>query len=124
MTNDPTLAAFSRLREFATGDKGSALDRLTAGNTAAWLAHATSYGITGDTHLLRSIADPAKSPIERARTLTRSIVQAMIDAGLPLSTPFQSVDLLYSAIEDQGQGGLSLSPPDPFEADIERGPQP
>ncbi|WP_205793045.1 hypothetical protein [Pontivivens nitratireducens] len=124
MTNDPTLAAFSRLREFATGDKGSALDRLTVGNTAAWLAHATTYGITGDTYLLRCIADPAKSPVERARTLTRSIVQEMSSAGLPLSAPFQSVDLLYSAIENQGEGEISLSASDPFEADIERGPKP
>lgn len=124
MTNDPTLAAFARLREFASDHKSSALDRLTAGNAAAWLAHATTYGITGETSLLQSIADPAKNPVERATTLTRSIVQAMSSAGLPLSTPFQAVDRLYSDIEDDEISGPNLFPADPFEAEIERGPRP
>lgn len=124
MTNDPTLAAFTRLRKFACGNKGSALDRLTTGNAAAWLAHATTYGIMGETSLLQSIADPEKNPVERAKTLTRSIAEAMSSAGLPLSTPFQAVDRLYSDIEDDGISGPNLTPSDPFEADIERGPRP
>ena len=52
MTKNPTLAAFLRLRDFAKNESNSTIDRLTAANAAAWLAHGTSYGVTGETALL------------------------------------------------------------------------
>jgi hypothetical protein len=124
MTHNPTLAAFLRLRAFAASEAVSPLDRLTTENAAAWLAHATNYGITGEPRLLHEIADPRKNPVERATTLARAMVEELTAARLPLSTPFQAVDLLYSAIEDEGIGAIELTPPDPFQSEIQQGPQP
>jgi hypothetical protein len=70
MSHDPTLAAFLRLRAFSGDEAMSPLDRLSTEAAAAWLAHATSYGITADTKLLRDIADPGRHPVARAKTLT------------------------------------------------------
>ncbi|WP_411974702.1 hypothetical protein [Sulfitobacter faviae] len=124
MAYNPTLAAFLRLRRFSASDIASPLDRLTTANAAAWLAHAASYGITGEAYLLNEIADPKKNPVERAKTLARTMVDELTASGLPLSPPFQSVDLLYSAIEDQGGDAVELRPSDPFQSGIEQGPRP
>jgi len=124
MTHNPNLAAFLRLRAFAASEEVSPLDRIITGNAAAWLAHATCYGITGEPRLLREIADPGKNPVGRATTLARAMVEGLTAARLPLSPPFQAVDLLYSAIEDDGIGGVELTPTDPLQGEIERGPQP
>ena len=124
MTYNPTLAAFLRLRSFAASDVASPLDRLATANAAAWLAHAASYGITGETYLLNEIADPKKNPVERAKTLARTMVDELTESGLPPSPPFHAVDLLYSAIEDQGGGAVELGPADPFQSGIEQGPRP
>ncbi|WP_299937627.1 hypothetical protein [uncultured Pelagimonas sp.] len=120
MTYNPTLAAFIRLRAFAVSENASPLDRLTTGSAAAWLAHATCYGITAE----NEIADPKKSPVERATTLTRAMVENLTAARLPLSPPFQAVDLLYSVIEDEGMGAIELKHPDLFQDKIQRGHQP
>lgn len=124
MTHDPTSSAFSRLRAFAADAEHSPLDRLTTATAAAWLAHATSYGVTADAPLLREIADPQRHPVARARTLTRELFEALTAAGLPLSAPFQAVDVLYSAIEDDGNASHYTMPMDPFETASSRGPVP
>ena len=124
MTHNPTLSAFLRLRAFAADDKASPLDRMATGNAAAWLAHAGCYGITADTSLLREIADPKKNPVERATTLARGLVGAMAAAGLPLAAPFQAVDLLYSAGEEDGISSIKFEPANPFGNEMERGPHP
>lgn len=122
MTQDPTPSAFSRLRAFALDAGHSPLDRLTTETAAAWLAHATSYGVTADAALLREIADRRRHPVSRAKTLTRELVDALNAAGLPLSAPFQAVDVLYSAIDDAGYIGDDVKPLDPFETAVSRGP--
>lgn len=124
MAHNPSLAAFLRLRNFAASEVASPLDRLTAANAAAWLAHATTYGITGEAYLLNEIADPKRNPVERATTLARTMLEELTAAGLPLSPPFQAVDLLFNAIEDEGGDATELSPLDPFQSGLERGPQP
>ena len=124
MKHDPTLAAFQRLLAFASKEGATLLDRLTTGNAAAWLAHATSYGITADILLLQEIADPEKNPVVRATTLTRGLISDITAAGFPLSTPFHTVDILYSALEDDEISMLKLEPEDPFENEVERGPRP
>lgn len=124
MSHDPTLSAFLRLRAFSDDEAMSPLDRLSTETAAAWLAHATSYGITADTKLLRDIADPGRHPVARAKTLTLTIVEAMSAAGLPLSAPFQSVDVLYNAIEDDGHGGVAWQPTNPLERAMTQGPRP
>jgi|GEM_PF-4642072 len=124
MTHDPTPSAFSRLRAFAADAGQPPLDRLTAATAAAWVAHATSYGVTADAALLREIADPRRHPVARSKTLTRDLVEALTAAGLPLSAPFQAVDVLYSAIDDDGYIAADVRPPDPFEIAVSRGPAP
>ena len=99
------------------------LDRLTTETAAAWLAHATSYGVTADAALLREIADPRRHPVSRAKTLTRELVEALTAAGLPLSSPFQAVDVLYSSFEDDGLMSY-VTPVDPFATAASRGPAP
>ena len=115
MTKNSTLAAFLRLRQFSENESNSILDRLTTANTAAWLAHGSSYGVIGETALLQEIADLTKHPVARVITLTRSLVDALIANRLPLSPPFQSVDALYGAITDDGVAAFELRPVDPFE---------
>jgi hypothetical protein len=124
MSHDPTLSAFLRLRAFSDDEAMSPLDRLSTGTAAAWLAHATSYGITADSALLRDIADPERHPVARAKTLTLAIVESMSAAGLPMSAPFQSVDVLYSAIEDDGYVGTARQPANPLERAMTQGPRP
>ena len=124
MSHDPTLAAFLRLRAFSGDEAMSPLDRLSTETAAAWLAHATSYGITANTELLRDIADPERHPVARSKTLTLAIVDAMSAAGLPLASPFQSVDVLYSAIEDDGYSGDAWQPATPLERAMTQGPRP
>lgn len=124
MTYNPTLAAFLCLRNFASRSTISPLDRLTIETAAAWLAHATCYGITGEDRLLREIADPERNPIERATTLTRALVKELSAAQLPLSAPFQAVDLLYSGFDDEGIGTSETMPLGALESEIQRGPQP
>lgn len=124
MTHDPTPSAFSRLRAFAADTGQPPLDRLTAATAAAWLAHATSYGVTADAALLREIAELRRHPVARSKTLTRDLVEAMTAAGLPLSAPFQAVDVLYSTIEDDGSAGNDTMLIDPFERACSRGPVP
>lgn len=124
MTHNPTLSAFLRLRAFASNEGATPLDRLTTGNAAAWLAHATSYGITGDTTLLQEISDLEKNPVARATTLTCGLVNAINAAGLPLSTPFHAVELLYGAVEGDGIGVVELEPVNPFEEEMAKGPHP
>ena len=124
MAHDPTPSAFSRLRAFAMDVGHSPLDRLTAETAAAWLAHATSYGVTADAALLHEIADPRRHPVSRAKTLTRELVDALNAAGLPLSAPFQSVDVLYSSLEDDGSSAINVTPADPFATAASRGPAP
>lgn len=124
MSHDPTLAAFLRLRAFSADEAMSPLDRLSTETAAAWLAHATSYGITADPEILRDIADTGRHPVARSKTLTLTIVKAMSAAGLPLSAPFQSVDALYNAIEDDGHGGVAWQPANPLESAMTQGPRP
>ena len=124
MTHNPTHRAFQRLCAYAANAECLPLDRMTTGNAAAWLAHANTYGVTADTSLLREIAEPGKNPVERAATLTRELVDAIAAARLPLSTPFQAVDLLYSEVDDDGSHAFRATPQDPFEDEHTRGPQP
>jgi hypothetical protein len=53
-----------------------------------------------------------------------TIVEAMSAAGLPLAAPFQSVDALYNAIEDDGHGGVAWQPASPVERAMTQGPRP
>ncbi|WP_243268551.1 hypothetical protein [Sulfitobacter sp. DSM 110093] len=122
MSHDHALSAFLRLRSFAADTSASPLDRLVTGNAAAWLAHATCYGVTADSRLLADIADPEKHPVARAKTLSHSLVRAVTVAGLPASPPFQSVDVLYSAFEDD-DGAVEWHVQNPLEAAMQRGPQ-
>ena len=124
MSHDHTLSAFLRLRSFAADTTAYSLDRLVTGNAAAWLAHATCYGVTAETGLLTQIADLQKNPVERAKTLSRSLVSAVAKAGLPIAPPFQSVDVLYSSMFDNDDGEVNWQPLNPFEAEMQRGPQP
>ena len=123
MTHDPTSSAFARLHAFAADAGHTPLDRLTTATAAAWLAHATSYGVTVDTVLLTEITDLRRHPVARSKTLTREIVEAMTAAGLPLSSPFQAVDVLYSSFEDDGLMS-DVTPVDTFATAASRGPAP
>jgi len=124
MTDNPTHAAFVCLRNFASMSTNSPLDRLTTETAAAWLAHATSYGITGEDSLLREIADQERNPVERAKTLTRALVKELSAAQLPMSAPFQTVDLFYGGFDDESIGTSEALPIGPLENEIRRGPQP
>ena len=95
-TNDPTAAAFARLKGFAQNESAPLLDRMTAETAAGWLALATCYGVTADPRLLAEIADQTKAPVARAKTLSRALVEGLSGLGIPLAQPFQTVDELYS----------------------------
>lgn len=122
-THDPTATAFARLKGFARDENLQLLDRVVTETAAGWLALATCYGVTADPWLLAEIADESKNPIARSKTLSRSLVEALLGSNIPLTPPFQAVEVLYSegGQDILGPGWHSVS--DPFSASISTGPQ-
>jgi hypothetical protein len=123
-SNDPTAAAFARLKHFTRDENASLLDRMAAETAAGWLALATCYGVTADPWLLAEIADETKNPVARAKTISRYIVDELGKIGIPLAPPFQAVEVLFA---DGGQDiceGSRQPPPDPFSASVNAGLRP
>lgn len=124
-THDPTTAAFARLKRFAQNEDAPLLERMVAETAAGWLALATCYGVTADPWLLAEIADDARHPVARAKTLSRSLVEELASLGIPVTSPFQAVEVLYSEGERDTRVGVEWQPaPNPFDVSVRNGPRP
>lgn len=128
-THDPTAAAFARLKSFARDENVQFLDRMVTETAAGWLALASCYGVTADPWLLAEIADEARNPVARSKTLSRSLVEALSEAGIPLTPPFQAVEVLYSDGGQDIEGGSGWqqaypTPLNPFSSTSSSAPRP
>lgn len=106
-TTNPTAQAFARMRNLATSDETSMLDRITYQTAVSLLSTAYAYRVTPDTDLLAAIANPKSTPLARAQDLNRQLIRALAEYGIPIPHPTQIEEILS---EDTQTGGPEYLP--------------